>query len=253
MKKRDILTVALILAATSSLIYGVNESSRANELFNDTIELNETIEQHQFDLGLLRDNISELSQVNKEQEQEIVDLKTELKDRLKELEEARRRIAKINAKVSFDHMDALKVSGATEVHMRRALKGTALECVADDFALAEEKYGVNAFLIAAIAAWESGWGTSERATTQNNLTGHAVYNSQARGSRFSNWSDSIMNTTELLKNEYLTPGGESFNGYGVEHINQRYCFKEDGKTVDYDWCRGVISIAYDLKNKANNF
>lgn len=169
------------------------------------------------------------------------------------MELARQRIARINAKVSFNHMNVLELSGVTEVHMRRALEGTGLEDVADAFVAVEEEFGVNAFLVAAIAAQESAWGTSERSIYQNNLTGHAVYNSNAKGTYFETRSESVMNTGELLKNEYLTPGGHSFNGYSVEAINERYCFEEDGVTVDYDWCRSVISIAYDLKNKANNF
>ena len=260
MKRKDILTVVLAMTTVTSLGYGIKENLTVQRLLNDTATLNESIEKQKVDIELLKESISDLSQINEskdkkieDKDKEIVDLKTELENRLKELEDARQRIAKINARVDFNHLNVLELSGATEVHMRRALKGTALECVADDFVLAEEEYGINAFFIAAIAAWESGWGTSDRAVYQNNLTGHAVYNSAAEGSSFSSWSKSISDTAKLLKNDYLTPGGISFNGYTVEAVNIKYCFEEDGKTVDYDWCRGIISIAYDLKNKANNF
>lgn len=253
MKRRDILTVVLAIVTASSIGHGIKQSETIEDLLNQAVELNESIEKQNSNIDELNKDISDLSQVNEENEQVIADLKTELENRLKELEDARQRIAKINAKVSFNHLNALEKSGATEVHMRRALKGTALEKVASAFSDAEEEYGVNAFFVAAIAAWESGWGTSDRAVYQNNLTGHAVYNSAAAGSTFSSWYQSVMDTAKLLKNDYLTPGGISFNGYRVEDVNERYCFLEDGKTVDYNWCRGIISIAYDLKNKANNF
>lgn len=253
MKKRDIIIAILAITTASSIGYGMNGNERANKLAEKANELTEIIESQNINIEELTKNISDLSQANQENQEIIDSLKTELENRLKELEEARQRIAKINSKVSFNHLNALEVSGATDVHMRRALKGTALESVANSFVRAEEKFGINAFLIAAIAAQESGWGTSARSKYQNNLTGYAVYSSDAKGSTFSSWDESIMSTAELLKKEYLTPGGHSFNGYRVEDINKRYCLKEDGVTVDYDWCRNIISIAYDLKNKANNF
>lgn len=253
MKKRDIIIAILTITTASSIGYGMHGNERANKLVERANELKETIELKDINIEELNKNISDLSQANQENQETIDSLKTELENRLKELEEARRRIAQIKSRVSFNHLNVLEVSGATDVHMRRALKGTALVCVVNSFVKAEEEFGINAFFIAAIAAQESGWGTSSRSRYQNNLTGYAVYNSNAEGSSFSSWDENIMSTAELLKKEYLTPGGHSFNGYRVEDVNERYCFKEDGVTVDYDWCRNVISIAYDLKNKANNF
>ena len=251
--KKDIIIAILAVTTASSIGYGINRNERASKLVEKANELTEIIESQNINIEELTKNISDLSQANKENEEIIGSLRTELENRLKELEEARQRIAKIKSRVSFNHLNALEVSGSTYTHMKRALKGTALESVANSFVRAEEKFGINAFLIAAIAAQESGWGTSARSKYQNNLTGYAVYSSDAKGSTFSSWDESIMSTAELLKKEYLTPGGHSFNGYRVEDINKRYCLKEDGITVDYDWCRNIISIAYDLKNKANNF
>ena len=251
--KKDIIIAILAVTTASSIGYGINRNERASKLVEKANELTEIIESQNINIEELTKNISDLSQANKENEEIIGSLRTELENRLKELEEARQRIAKIKSRVSFNHLNALEVSGSTYTHMKRALKGTALESVANSFVRAEEKFGINAFLIAAIAAQESGWGTSARSKYQNNLTGYAVYSSDAKGSTFSSWDESIMSTAELLKKEYLTPGGHSFNGYRVEDINKRYCLKEDGITVDYDWCRNIISIAYNLKNKANNF
>lgn len=253
MKKRDIITAVLAITTVSSMSYGIIMNERTKELVDKANELTAIIETQNASIEELNNNISDLSQANKDNEDIIESLRTELENRLEELEDARRRIAKINARVSFNHLNTLDVSGATEVHMKRALKGTGLEDVADAFVAVEEEFGVNAFFIAAIAAWESGWGTSERAVYQNNLTGHAVYNSRTKGSYFDSRHQSIIDTGELLKIDYLTPGGVSFNGYSVEDVNKRYCFEEDGETVDYDWCRGIISIAYDLVDKANNF
>lgn len=253
MKKRDIITIILAITTASSLGYGIKGTERVQELIDKAQELKDIIKDKDIEIEALTQNISDLSQVNEDSELIIANLETELENRLKELELARQRIRRINAKVTFNHMNVLEVSGTTETHMRRALKDTGLIDVADAFVAVEEEYGINAFLMAAIAAQESAWGTSDRSIYQNNLTGHAVYNSNAKGTYFNSRAESVISTGELLKNEYLTPGGHSFNGYSVEDINTRYCFEEDGVTVDYDWCRNVISIAYDLKNKANNF
>ena len=94
---------------------------------------------------------------------------------------------------------------------------------------------------------------SDRAKNDNNLSGYAVYNNSAKGAKFDTKHDSIMATAKLLRDYYLTPDGECFNGYSVVDVNKKYCFLQDGETIDFNWATQVTSIAKDLVYKANKF
>ena len=118
---------------------------------------------------------------------------------------------------------------------------------AKDIVKAEKFYSVNAFALSAIIAQESGWGRSHRAKTQNNLTGYAVYNSNASGKDFDSAGDSILATAKLLKENYLTPEAENFNGTSITGVNIDYCLTEDSSRTDYNWSKDIHSIAIGLE------
>lgn len=162
-------------------------------------------------------------------------------------------IKKYNIDVTFDENNVTKLSNTTLSHMERALVNTGLYDDAKSFVKAEQTYGVNAYFIAAICANESYWGMSDRAKNDNNLSGYAVYNNSAKGAKFDTKHDSIMATAKLLRDYYLTPDGECFNGYSVVDVNKKYCFLQDGETIDFNWATQVTSIAKDLVYKANKF
>ena len=162
-------------------------------------------------------------------------------------------IKKYNIDVTFDENNVTKLSNTTLSHMERALVNTGLYDEAKSFVKAEQTYGVNAYFIAAICANESYWGMSDRAKNDNNLSGYAVYNNSAKGAKFDTKHDSIMATAKLLRDYYLTPDGECFNGYSVVDVNKKYCFLQDGETIDFNWATQVTSIAKDLVYKANKF
>lgn len=253
MKRRYILIVIASTITATIIAYNIHVNKITKELLAKNSELVEIINEKNSAIKELEGVTIQLQKDNDENRKTIDELKIELDKRLEELENINQRIEKIQSKVNFNHENVLEVSGVTDIHMKRALKGTGLMDMADTFAKAEEEYGVNAFFLAAIAAQESSWGTSERAVYQNNITGHAVYNSNAKGTYFNSKEESIMNTAELLRDIYLTPGSNRFEGYSVENVNTNYCFYEDGITVDYNWCRSIISIAYELNDKANDF
>ena len=162
-------------------------------------------------------------------------------------------IKKYNIDVTVDEHNVTKISNTTLSHMQRALANTGLYDEAKSFVKAEQTYGVNAYFIAAICANESYWGMSDRAKNDNNLSGYAVYNNSAKGVKFDTKHDSIMATAKLLRDYYLTPDGECFNGYSVVDVNKKYCFLQDGETIDFNWATQVTSIAKDLVYKANKF
>ena len=234
------ISTALAIAIGNTYI----SSIRYNKAINEMNQLNTKIEEQQLEINDTK--IAYEDAINKNKT-----LESQLSETTEELENARQNIAKYTKITEFDEFNLTELSQATELHMKHALTGTALEKVAGTFVRAEETYGVNAYFLAAIAAQESSWGTSDRAKYQNNLTGHAVYDNGSKGSTFSSWSDSILETARLLKEEYLTPSGKYFNGFSTVNVNANYCFYQDRKTVDYNWSISVNSIAKSLQHKAN--
>ena len=63
----------------------------------------------------------------------------------------------------------------------------------------EEKYGVNAIGVMAIAVHESAWGTSRRAQEDHNLTGYGVYSDSAKGINAPSKEENLLMTAKLLK------------------------------------------------------
>ena len=247
-KNAKILIASLVISVEMVVLgYGAkNHLNEVNSLNNQINALNDENNEIKLEIDIYK---SEIESKNNE----IESLNQQIDEITSELEYARQKIEEYNRIVVFNQHNVKIVSNATLEHMQRALSGTGLYQDCQSFIDAEKTYGVNAFFIAAIAAQESGWGTSERAIYQNNLTGHAVYNSGARGTYFNSRYESIMNTAELLKNEYLTPGGSCYNGNSIVDVNKKYCFLEDKITIDYNWSLKIAEIAEDLAYKANDF
>lgn len=157
--------------------------------------------------------------------------------RLEELQETINNFQEIE----FDSNDVTKPSHLTVEEIEYILDGTKLKELAQDFYDAEEEYGVNAFFIISLAAWESGWGTSSRAVNDNNLTGFGVYSDSSKGINSATKRDNIMLTTKTLKNNYLTKGGSCYHGLSVYDISISYC-------ESTTWAPNITRIGNDLKN-----
>lgn len=110
------------------------------------------------------------------------------------------------------------------------------------FVQAEQVYGLNAFILAGIASWESTYNTSCRAVNNNNVLGWGVYSDISIGINASSKYENIMNAAKFLKEEYLTPSGIYFNGYTTWGLNQNYCLDANGEPND-EWRIGINSIA----------
>lgn len=92
------------------------------------------------------------------------------------------------------------------------------------FVLAEERYGINCLVPAAIAILESGGGASQIAKNKNNLCGLGAYDGSAYESakKFDSYADSILFLAELLATKYA-PGGECYGGsFDLNGINKGY-------------------------------
>lgn len=244
--RRKTITIILVFLTISSIAYSVGVT-----IDNKNIKV--SIDNKTEEVDILNDEVQSLTTQKELDLNTISGLQMELQETSDALEGARRYIEKLTGKVDFNHNDVTVISNTTITHMERALEGTALYEVADALVQAEQIYGVNAFFLAAIAAQESGWGTSDRAVNHNNLTGYGVYTSASRGARPDTKDQSILDTAQLIRENYLTVGAISYNGESVKNINKKYCFYGDQKTVDYRWTENVTRISYDLINKANDF
>jgi len=117
---------------------------------------------------------------------------------------------------------------------------TDFKPLAHVFVQAEEVTGINAVVLASIAALESGWGKSTLAQSHNNLFGWTDSSSPSGFKYFESKETCIMYIAKRLKTNYLTEGGKYFNGYSLEAINIKYCTLSD-------WKYKVATIANDLE------
>ncbi len=104
---------------------------------------------------------------------------------------------------------------------------------ADMFLQAEVQTGVNAKFLAAIAALESGWGSSDLAKYKNNLFGWTDENGYTG---FGTKEECILMVADDLKEKYLSEDGEYFEGWRIEDVAKHY------NTVNPAWSDKVREI-----------
>lgn len=149
--------------------------------------------------------------------------------------------------VKFDKENLKKKSNVDADELNTVLADTDLSGLGDAYVKAEEEYGVNALFLTALTAQESGWGSSNRARTQNNLSGYAVYSDGSKGRSFSSKTSSIMATAKLLSKDYLNKNGKHYKGTDIYSVNETYC-PVDG----YTWAESINIIANDLVSQINS-
>ena len=229
--------------------YSTNEHMRV--LQSELEKTATTLEETQAELEASYEQIDEIIYATFEDRKRIENLENQLKQKEEELNRTKEELEKLKRPVIFNSYDVTESSGTTVTHMKRALEGTALYDYAELFCAIEKEYGINAYLLPAIAAHESSWGTSNRAVNDNNLTGLEVYEPVSRGYVSNSKVDNLLRTAELLSTEYLDENGEYYNGLGVYDINTKYCYYEDKSAPNYKWGDSIITIANELINKAN--
>lgn len=170
-------------------------------------------------------------------DQKIRDLKTSI-----QVADHSMKLIENKKSIVFDPMNLLKKSNLTKDKAKKILKGTALEDCSDYFIECEEKYGVNAIGVMAIAVHESAWGTSRRAQEDHNLTGYGVYSDSAKGINAPSKEDNLLMTAKLLKESYLTKSGSHYKGTSLMAVNESYC-------TSGDWAINVTTHAYTLMDR----
>ena len=113
--------------------------------------------------------------------------------------------------------------GMSEEELEEALKHE-LKQYAGDFLSAEEKHGVNAAFLAAIAAQESGWG--RYCFRENNIFGFGKKS-------FDSVPECIDYVAEYIAKHYISENGKYYHGKTVEGVSVCWCDEDWAKRVNY--------------------
>lgn len=121
-------------------------------------------------------------------------------------------------------MPLLSPSGFSPARFERAFAGTALAGIGEALVEAEQATGINALILAAICAHESGWGRSRLAQDKNNLAGLGAFDGSeySSGITFDSRAASVMFLADLLATKYC-PGGCYYGGsHDLRGIGVKY-------------------------------
>lgn len=115
--------------------------------------------------------------------------------------------------------------------------GSPLLGLGTAFVNAGQIHNVNAYYIAAHAAWDSAWGTNAVAANKNNLFGYGVSPSCPYDCAvpFGSREESIEFVTAIVKADYLTPGGRFYNGPTLAGMEPIY-------SGNLQWAEGIAAI-----------
>lgn len=123
--------------------------------------------------------------------------------------------------------------GLTEEELAGNLK-YELKQYADDFLEAEEKYGVNAAFLCAVASHESGHG--RYMFRENNIFGWG-------GKSFDSVPECIDFVASKLKANYIDPDGKYYRGGDIADIGKIYCPNDDR------WVEAVEHLTESIAQK----
>ena len=148
-----------------------------------------------------------------------------------------------NLSPTVDTTDLRVKSNLKAEDLDKYLADTGLAGLGQAYLNAEEEYGVNAIALCALTILESGWGTSSLTSSNNNISG-TIWNGEY--AVFDSLGDCITYTARNIGINYLQETGIYHNGYSIEDVNQKYCFKEDELTgelvVDTAWAENITQI-----------
>jgi hypothetical protein len=118
-----------------------------------------------------------------------------------------------------------------------AVPGSPLIGLGQAFAAAGREHGVNAYYLAAHAAYDSAWGTNAVATQKNNLFGYGVTPSCPFDCAvpFISREESISFVASLVKADYLTPGGRFYTAPTLAGMEPIY-------SGNPEWAEGIAAI-----------
>ncbi|SFL51217.1 Peptidoglycan-binding (PGRP) domain of peptidoglycan hydrolases-containing protein [Halogranum rubrum] len=104
-----------------------------------------------------------------------------------------------------------------------------------------QQESMNAVYMAAHAAWESAWGTSNIAQDKKNLYGWGAYDSDPYdgAKRFSSFEACIRHVMPRVRDLYLTEGGTYYEGPHLAGMNEHYA-------TDTNWANGIAGVMNSL-------
>ena len=130
-------------------------------------------------------------------------------------------------------MDLRTPSDLTADELRNGLKKDLVD-LAEDFVAAEERYGVNAVFLAALAAFESGWG--RHCFRENNIFGWGRKSFETK-------SECVDFVASKIAQHYLSEDGKYYHGMNLYGVNRSY----NGSDV---WVENVAAIMSKISEKA---
>lgn len=120
--------------------------------------------------------------------------------------------------------------------------GSPLTGLGSAFVRAARQQGINTYYVAAHAAYDSAWGTSLVATRKNNLFGYGVTPTCPLecAATFATQAASIDFITQLVKTDYLTPGGRFYTTGTLAGMEPIY-------SQNPNWAEGVAAVMVLLR------
>ncbi len=142
------------------------------------------------------------------------------------------------ADISGEQMSAALAATA----LAASVPDTPLAAYGGSFVRAARAHGINAYYVAAHAAYDSGWGLNDLATRKNNLFGYGAtlacpYDCAVP---FASQAESIAFVTQLVKADYLTPGGRFYTTGTLAGMEPIY-------NGNPNWAEGVADLMARLR------
>lgn len=135
------------------------------------------------------------------------------------------------------------LSNLTAEDYDKMLKGTALYGLGSAFEKAEKESNINGLYLMGLCCEESTYGTSNFAKNRNNLTGWGAYDSNPNKAKyFDSKEQCILFVANKLDKNYLTEGGDYFEGYTPASIDVHYC-------SDKQHAKKITNVVKDLIKK----
>lgn len=249
LRKRPIacITLALIVSLQAITVCAVGVTLEKKETLEVALEKEQqtrvTIQQEFEKLAEENDAVHKELLTVKQQQEQLIEEKRKHEEEVERLRQESERLeneSKSRSRVAsspkiWEYTTKTNITqpcGFNAEELNKALVNTDLKGLGQSYLDAESKYGVNAVVLIAIHAHESGWGNSSLARSNNNLGG--IKNRSGGWASFTSKADCIDYSARLLGENYLTPGGLFHNGTDLYSVNIKYCETKDwaGKVVD---------------------
>lgn len=188
------------------------------------------------------DNIPQISTVQIERAEQLRSESERLLDRVHEQHD-RQAVHNLSRTYTFSDFNLLTPSGLSAESLDELTKNTELSGLGTAYMEAERETGINALFLLALSIHESEWGRSRFARERNNIFGFQAFtHNPANAAYFESKEGSIMKVARHLKDNYLSPDGEHFNGYTVRDVNRAYA-------ADPGWSNSITQIMGRLSDR----